>query len=107
MGSRKISSKREVNSNRTLIRKQEKYQIKQPNLTLKGIRKRKTKPKVSRKEEMIKIRAELNEIESKKIENGRKKTKRRFFYLLLLLFFVFLSFLGPLPWHMEVPRLGV
>ena len=22
-------------------------------------------------------------------------------------FFVFLPFLGPLPWHMEVPRLGV
>ena len=22
-------------------------------------------------------------------------------------FFVFLPFLGPLPWHMEIPRLGV
>ena len=23
------------------------------------------------------------------------------------LFFVFLPFLGPLPWYMEVPRLGI
>ena len=28
-------------------------------------------------------------------------------FLFLFLFFVFLPFLGPLPWHMEVPRLGV
>ena len=27
--------------------------------------------------------------------------------LFIYLFFVFLPFLGPLPWHMEVPRLGV
>ena len=26
---------------------------------------------------------------------------------ILLFFFVFLPFLGPLSWHMEVPRLGV
>ena len=26
--------------------------------------------------------------------------------LFVCLFFVFLPFLGPLPWHMEVPRLG-
>jgi len=25
----------------------------------------------------------------------------------IYLFFVFLPFLGPHPWHMEVPRLGV
>ena len=28
-------------------------------------------------------------------------------FLFLFLFFFFLPFLGPLPWHMEVPRLGV
>ena len=28
-------------------------------------------------------------------------------YFLFFNFFVFLPFLGPLPWHMEVPRLGV
>ena len=27
-----------------------------------------------------------------------------FIYLFILIFFVFLPFLGPLPWHMEVPR---
>ena len=30
-----------------------------------------------------------------------------FFFILLLLLFVFLPSLGPLLWHMEVPRLGV
>ena len=30
-----------------------------------------------------------------------------FYFLFLFLFFVFLPFLGPLPQHMEVPRLGV
>ena len=29
------------------------------------------------------------------------------FYLFIYLFLVFLPFLGPLPWHMEVSRLGV
>ena len=29
------------------------------------------------------------------------------FYCILCIFFVFLLFLGPLPRHMEVPRLGV
>ena len=30
-----------------------------------------------------------------------------FFFFSFLFFFFFLSFLGPLSWHMEVPRLGV
>ena len=30
--------------------------------------------------------------------------KNSFYYLFI---FVFLPFLGPFPWHMEVPRLGV
>ena len=29
------------------------------------------------------------------------------FFFFFFFFFVFLPFLGPLPWHMEVPRLGV
>ena len=33
-----------------------------------------------------------------------KKNNLFYFYFL---FFVFLLFPGPLPWHMEVPRLGV
>ena len=28
-------------------------------------------------------------------------------FCFVLFVFVFLPFLGPLPWHMEVPRLGV
>ena len=40
---------------------------KQPNLTPKAAReKEQTKPKVSRTKEIIKIRAEINEIETKK-----------------------------------------
>ena len=38
---------------------------------------------------------------------GYLKVAKRGFFLLLLLFFVFVPFLGPLPRHMEVPRLGV
>ena len=29
------------------------------------------------------------------------------FWVFLFVCFVFLPFLGPLPWHMEIPRLGV
>ena len=29
------------------------------------------------------------------------------FFVCFLWVFVFLPFLGPLPWHMEVPRIGV
>ena len=41
------------------------------NLHLKKLEKEQTKPKVSRKEEIIKIRMAINEIETK-IKNGRK-----------------------------------
>ena len=41
------------------------------NLHLKKLEKEQTKPKVSRKEEIIKIRMVINEIETK-IKNGRK-----------------------------------
>ena len=30
-----------------------------------------------------------------------------YFFIFIFYFFVFLPFLGPLSWHMEVPRLGV
>ena len=43
--------------------------------------------------------------------NKRNTSQRHFsvvyFCQLLFFFFVFLSFLGPLPRHMEIPRLGV
>ena len=33
--------------------------------------------------------------------------KSRFIDFFVVVVFVFLVFLGPLPWHMEFPRLGV
>ena len=49
------------------LKKQEKSQINNPTLHLKELEKEEqTKPKVSRRKEIIKIRAEINEIETKK-----------------------------------------
>ena len=49
------------------LRKQEKSQINNLNLHLKQLEKQEqTEPKVSRRKEIIKIRAEINEIETKK-----------------------------------------
>ena len=49
------------------IMKQEKSQVnKQPNLMPKATRERKSKHKDSRRKEIIKTRAEINEIETKK-----------------------------------------
>ena len=41
--------------------------------------------------------------------NGYLQEGFYLFMLMMMMFiiFVFLPFLGPLPWHMEVPRLGV
>ena len=46
--------------------KKQKNLKKQPNLTRKVTRERRTKPNVSRRKEIIKIRAKINEIEKKK-----------------------------------------
>ena len=48
------------------FKKQEKSQIKQPNLTPKETRERRTKPKDSRRKEIIKTRGEMSEKEMKK-----------------------------------------
>ena len=45
------------------LKKTRKISNKQPNLPPKRIRKRRTKPKVSRRKEIIKIREEINKIE--------------------------------------------
>ena len=51
----------------TYIRKNERSQVKKSCFTPQETRKRRTnKPKVSRRKEIIKIRAEINEIETKK-----------------------------------------
>ena len=67
MGCSKNSSKRKVYSNTILSQERRKITNKQPNFTHKVIREEeKIKPKVSTRKEIIKIRAEINEIENKK-----------------------------------------
>ena len=79
MGCSKSSSKREVYNNTSLLyflKKQEKSQINNLTLHLKELEKEEqTKPKVSRRKEIIKIRAEINEIETKKTIAKINKTK--------------------------------
>ena len=65
MGCSKSSSKREVYSYTSLPQETRKISNKQSNLTPKELEKEEqTKPKVSRRKEIIKIRAEINEIET-------------------------------------------
>ena len=62
------------------LRKQEKSQINNLTLHLKQLEKEKqTKPKVSRRKGIIKIRAEINEIETKKTIAKVNETKFWFF----------------------------
>ena len=66
-------SKREVCSNIILPQETRKISNNQPNLTPKAIRERKkTKLRVSKKKEIIKIRAEINEIETKQLQRSTK-----------------------------------
>ena len=67
MGWSKSSSKREVYNNTILPQETRKISNKNQNLHLKQLEKEEqTKPKLSRRKEIIKIRAEINEIETKK-----------------------------------------
>ena len=62
------------------LKKQEKSQIKDLTLYLKLLEKEEqTEPKVSRRKEIIKIRAEINEIETKKTVAKINETKSWFF----------------------------
>ena len=80
MGCSKSSSKREVYSNTILPQEARKISNKQPKLTPKAIRERRTKtPKVSRRKWIIKIRSEINEKEMKKIIAKINKTESWFF----------------------------
>ena len=79
MGCSKSGSKREVYSNTILPQETRKISN---NLTLhlKDLEKEEqTKPKVSRRKEIIKIRADINEIETKKTIAKINKTKSWFF----------------------------
>ena len=78
MGCSKSSSKREVYRYTSLSQETRKISN---NLTLhlKELQKEKTKPKVSRRKDIIKIRAEINEIETKKTIAKINKTKSWFY----------------------------
>ena len=61
------------------LKKQEKSQVNNLTLHLKELEKEEhTKPKVSRRKEIIKIRAEINEIETKRTIANINKTKSWF-----------------------------
>ena len=82
MGCIKSNPKREVYSNTILPQETRKTSNRQPNFTPKTTGKRRTKPlNISRKKEVIKIRAEINEKEMKetivKINKARSLFLRR------------------------------
>ena len=72
MGHCKSSAKGKVHSNTTYQKKQEKNQINNLSLHLKQLEKEEMKnPRVSRRKEILKIRAEINEKEAK--ENSKNQ----------------------------------
>ena len=76
MGCSKCSSRRKVYSNKILPQETRKTSNRQPNFTPKTTGKRRTKyPKISRRKEIIKIRAEINGKEIKEIIVKINKTK--------------------------------
>ena len=75
----KSSFKREVYGNSISPQETRKISNKQSNLTPKQIEKEQTKPKISRRKEIIKIRAEISQIEMKKTIAKMNKTKSLFF----------------------------
>ena len=80
MGCRKSSSKRKFIAIQAYLKKQEKSQINNLTLHLKELEKEeRMKPKVSRRKEIIKIRSEINEIETKKTIAKINKAKTWFF----------------------------
>ena len=80
MGHNKSSSKREDKSNTILPQETRKISNKQPKLHLTQLEKEEqTQPKVRRSKEIIKIRAEINEIEMKKTIAKINGTKSLFF----------------------------
>ena len=80
MGCNKSSSKREVYSNTILHQERKKSQINNLTLHVKELEKEEqTKPKVSRSKEIIKLRGEINKIETKKTIAKINKTKSWFF----------------------------
>ena len=82
MGSSKSNAKREIHSNTTRVQEIRQTLNKQPNFTPKATRERRTsklEKEVSRRKEIINIRAEINEIETKKTIARVNETKSWFF----------------------------
>ena len=79
MGCCKSSSKREVYSNKSYLKKQEKRRIDNLTLHLKQLEKEEQKKKIIRRKEIIKIQAEINEKEIKEPILKINKTKSWFF----------------------------
>ena len=75
LGLIKSGSKREVYSDTNLSQEIRKPQINNLTLNLKLLGKEKMKPKVSRRKAIVKIRAKVNERETKKITKKINKTK--------------------------------
>ena len=78
MGCSESSSKREVYSNKSYLKKQEKHRIDNLTLHLKQLEKEEQKKKIIRRKEIIKIQAEINE-EMKETIVKINKTKSWFF----------------------------
>ena len=80
MGHCKSSPKGKVHSNTGLVKKQEKSQINNLTLHLKQLKKKEMKnPRISRRKEILKIRAEINAKETKETIAKINKAKSRFF----------------------------
>ena len=76
----KSSAKGKFIAIQTYLKKQEKHQINYLTLHIKQLEQEEMKnPKVSRRKEIIKIKAEINEKETKETTTKINKTKRWFF----------------------------
>ena len=65
MGHSEVSPEREIHSSTGLLQQARTASNKQSNPTPKRTRKQETKPRVSKRKEIIMIRAEINDIETK------------------------------------------
>ena len=74
LGYSKSGFKRKVYSNTGHLKKQKNLE---PTLYLKELEKEQTKPKTSRRKDIIKIRAEINDRETKKTKQNKKNTKKQ------------------------------
>ena len=77
MGHSEGSSEREVHSTTGLPKRDKNISNKQPYPTSTRTGQTTTKPRASRRKEIIKIRAELNDIETKRILQRINKSRKR------------------------------